>query len=119
MTEEQFNEVCAALPATTSVVQWGGCQVWKVGEKVFAIGAFTENGPAYTFKVTRGDFEALQDMPGLRPAPYLASRGMSWIQNYAAPGLPDDVLADYLKESHKLVSAGLSKRRRLELGLET
>ena len=31
---------CAALPATSHVVQWGGSHVWKVGGKLFAIGGW-------------------------------------------------------------------------------
>jgi predicted DNA-binding protein (MmcQ/YjbR family) len=37
MTRDAFNFFCAALLATTHVVQWGNCDVWKVGGKVFAI----------------------------------------------------------------------------------
>ena len=54
----------------------------------------------------------------MRPAPYLASRGMKWIQQYAKPGLPDDDLKDYLRQSHRIVSLGLSKKKQRELGLE-
>jgi predicted DNA-binding protein (MmcQ/YjbR family) len=59
----------------------------------------------------------LKDQPGLRPAPYLASRGMKWIQHFAKPGLPDRDLRDYLRQSHVIVARGLSKKRRIELGL--
>ena len=117
MTYEDFNHFCAALPATSHVVQWGGSQVWKVGGKVFAIGGWDESLPAFTFKVSPLSFEILKALPGLRPAPYLASRGMSWIQHYAEPGLSDDDLKAYLRESHRLVALGLSRRRQRELGL--
>jgi predicted DNA-binding protein (MmcQ/YjbR family) len=117
MTHEQYNAFCAALPATTHVVQWGGAHVWKVGGKVFAIGGRHDGAPAYTFKVTPVAFEVLKDQPGLRPAPYLASRGMLWIQHYARPGLSDKDLKQYLRQSHVLVSAGLSRKARQALGL--
>jgi predicted DNA-binding protein (MmcQ/YjbR family) len=117
VTYEDFNHFCAALPATSHVVQWGGSQVWKVGGKVFAIGGWDESLPAFTFKVSPLSFEILKALPGLRPAPYLASRGMSWIQHYAEPGLSDDDLKAYLRESHRLVALGLSRRRQRELGL--
>ena len=118
MTYEDFNHFCAALPATSHVVQWGGSQVWKVGGKVFAIGGWDESQPAFTFKVSPLSFEILKALPGLRPAPYLASRGMSWIQHYAAPGLSNDELKDYLRQSHRLVALGLSRRKRRELDLD-
>ena len=118
MTYDDFNAFCRALPATTYVVQWGGAHVWKVGGKVFAIGGWADGAPAFTFKAGELSYEILKDQPGLRPAPYLASRGMKWIQQYAKPGLPDDDLKDYLRQSHQIVSLGLSKKKQRELGLE-
>ncbi len=117
MSPAEFNAVCAALPATSHVVQWGGADVWKVGGKVFAIGGWGDGDhPAYTFKVTPIAYEMLRDQPGLRPAPYLASRGMKWIQHHAEPGLTDTELKDYIAASHRLVSLGLTKKLQRELG---
>ncbi len=119
MTHDEFNAFCASLPAATHVVQWGGSDVWKVGGKVFAIashGAGTT--PRVTFKVSRIAYEILSEQPGLRPAPYLASRGLSWIQQHAVPGLDDGDLRDYLRESHRIVAAGLTRRLRRDLGLD-
>jgi predicted DNA-binding protein (MmcQ/YjbR family) len=118
MTNGKYNAFCKSLVATTHVVQWGGAHVWKVGGKVFAIGGW-ERGeePHITFKVSDIGFEVLKDQPGLRPAPYLASRGMKWIQHYAKPGLSDTELKEYLRASHRIVAQGLSKKRRKALGL--
>ena len=117
MNYKQFNAFCRSLPATTYVVQWGGSHVWKVGGKVFAIGGLSDGDPSFTFKAGDISYEVLQRQPGLRPAPYLASRGLKWIQHYAKPGLSDAELKDYLRQSYKLVSQGLSKKKRIELGL--
>ena len=119
MNYDEFNAFCGALTATTHVVQWGGAQVWKVGGKVFAVGGWNkeEGVPAFTFKVSPVSYEILQEQPGLRPAPYLASRGFKWIQHYSSSGLTDDALEDYLRESHRIVSLGLTKKRQKELGL--
>jgi len=117
MTYDEFNAFCAALPATSHVVQWGGADVWKVGGKVFAIGGWDEGPPRFTFKTSELAFEMLKDQPGLRPAPYLASRGFTWIQHYDAPGLDDGALRDYLRESHRIVSLGLPKKTQKALGL--
>lgn len=117
MTPRTFNAFCSALPATSHVVQWGGADVWKVGGKVFAIGGWSDDNRAVTFKVSKLAFEILKEQDGLRPAPYLAARGMSWIQNYAKPGLSDKELKQYLRESHRIVSLGLTKKRQKELGL--
>ena len=116
MTYDEFNEFCGALQATTHVVQWGGSHVWKVGGKVFAIGGWDDGDPAFTFKTTDIAYEFLKDVSGLRPAPYYASRGMKWIQHGAAPGLTDDELKEYLRQSHHIVSRKLSKKDKRELG---
>lgn len=117
MTYKEFNAFCRSLPATSHVVQWGGSDVWKVGGKVFAVGGWGEDEARFTFKVSDISYEILKEQPGLRPAPYLASRGMKWIQHYAEPGLTDDELKDYLRQSHRIVASGLSKKRQRELGL--
>jgi predicted DNA-binding protein (MmcQ/YjbR family) len=85
MDLEAYNAFCAGLPATTHVVQWGGAHVWKVGGKVFAIAGWNDSDElAVTFKVSELAFDILREQPGLRPAPYLASRGMTWIQRVPA-----------------------------------
>jgi predicted DNA-binding protein (MmcQ/YjbR family) len=119
MTLDQYNAFCASLPATSHVVQWGGAHVWKVGGKVFAIGGWNDGeGLAVTFKCSEMSFDLLKTEPGCRPAPYLASRGMSWIQRQTGESLDDDGLRDYLRESHRLVVAKLTKavRKQLKLG---
>lgn len=117
MTYAQFNALCRKLRATTHVVQWGGSHVWKVGGKVFAIGGWHEDHPAFTFKVNDLAYEMLKGRRGLRPAPYLASRGLKWIQHHAKPGLSDAALRDYIRQSHAIVAQGLSKKKQAEFGL--
>ncbi len=122
MTLDQYNAFCATLPSAFHVVQWGNADVWKVGTektfKVFAIGGHEgENGPAVSFKVSDIGWEVLRDAPGCRPAPYLASRGMKWIQADLKGGLKARDLKQYLEASHALVAEGLPKRLRAELGL--
>jgi predicted DNA-binding protein (MmcQ/YjbR family) len=117
VTYKGFNQFCAMLKSTTHVVQWGGADVWKVGGKVFAIGGWADEEPAFTFKTDDEAFDALRGLTGVRPAPYFASRGMSWIQHYARPGLSDKLLKHCLQESHHLASLNLSKKKRRELGI--
>ena len=119
MTLDEYNAFCASLPATTHVVQWGGAHVWKVGDKVFAIAGWSEaEGLGVTFKVSELAYDILREQPGCRPAPYLASRGMSWIQRVSAKAMNDNALKDHLKESYRLVVLGLPKAKQQALGLE-
>lgn len=117
MTRDEINTFCKELPQSTHVVQWGNSDVWKIGGKVFAIVGFFEDHPTVTFKVTELGFEVLRDLPGVRPAPYLASRGMKWLQNYQKPGLSDADLRDHIRASYDMIAAALSRKKQAELGL--
>lgn len=117
MTRDEINAACAALPATTHVVQWGGSDVWKVGGKVFAVVGWNEGNAAVSFKVTKMVFEVMGDAPGFRPAPYLASRGMSWLQIHEPERVEEAEIRQHLEVSHELVVAKLTRKLRAELGL--
>jgi predicted DNA-binding protein (MmcQ/YjbR family) len=119
MSPASFDTFCNSLSHTHKVVQWGGAHVWKVAGKVFAIG-WPEPGQLHvTFKCSPLAFEILKSQPGVRPAPYLASRGMSWIQRTTAQSMNDAALKDYIRESYRLVALGLPKKKQAELGLDT
>lgn len=117
LTRDALNTFCANLPHTTHVVQWGGADVHKIGGKLFAVIGMSNINNAVTFKASEIAFEILSDSPGVRPAPYLASRGLKWLQNYAEPGLSDDSLRDHIQASYDMVVAGLTKKKRTDLGL--
>ena len=125
MNRAEINAFCATLPATAHVVQWGNSDVWKVGGptgKVFAVIGWSDGKDAVSFRVTDLAFEILPDSPGIRPAPYLASRGMKWVQVFREPGvdkmgLSDTSLQDHLRLSYAIISKGLSKKKRAEMGI--
>lgn len=119
MTRDDYNDFCRSLTATTFVNQWGNADVWKVGGKVFAIGHDNEvTGLAvFSVKVAPEDFELLSQQEGFQPAPYLASRGMKWVQYTGHPAVDDAELHEHLEDSHLIVSQGLSKKKQRELGL--
>jgi len=119
MNRDTFNAFCASLPHTTHVVQWGNSDVWKIGGKVYCVAGAGKDEPGYSvsFKCSEIAFEMLRDTPGCRPAPYLASRGMKWIQRMTDESVSDDDLKDYLRASYRIVSLGLTKKLQKELGL--
>jgi predicted DNA-binding protein (MmcQ/YjbR family) len=85
---------------------------------VFAIGGWQKSAaPAFTFKTGDLDYHILKEEPGFRPAPYMAARGMKWIQYYDAACERDDELFYYIQTSHRLASLNLSKKKQKELGL--
>jgi predicted DNA-binding protein (MmcQ/YjbR family) len=118
MNLARYNRFCKSLPHTTHVVQWGGAHVWKVGGKVFAIAGWEGQGEplAVTFKCSDLSFALLKEQPGCRPAPYLASRGLLWIQRTSDASVSDADLKAYLHESHRLAALTLPKRVQKELG---
>jgi predicted DNA-binding protein (MmcQ/YjbR family) len=121
MNLARYNAFCAALPHTSHVVQWGGAHVWKVGGakgKVFAIAWDEgEKGLHVTFKCSQMSFDLLKEQPGVRPAPYLASRGMLWLQRTDPRSMDDAALCDYIGASHRLAAANLPKGVREKLRL--
>ncbi|MEP5154108.1 MmcQ/YjbR family DNA-binding protein [Planktotalea sp.] len=117
LNRDEINAFCKSLPHSSHVVQWGNADVWKLAGKVYAICGWADGESAVTFKVTPLAYEVLSDMPGIRPAPYLASRGMKWVQVYADPGLPDEELRAHIVTSYDLIKAKLTKKVKTELGL--
>ena len=110
VTRETVSKLAFALPAVTHVVQWGDHDVYKVGGKVFAIcGA-----DSMSFKVTEIGFMALTEAGPGRQAPYLA-KGQWVIVDLADVEAGD--AADWMKTSHELIAAKLTKKARAELGL--
>jgi predicted DNA-binding protein (MmcQ/YjbR family) len=100
-----------ALPAVTTVVQWGGSDVYKVGGKVFAICGLAGG---LSFKVTPIGFVVLtEDGPG-RQAPYCAKG--HWV-NVDLDGPDDGDIADWLATAHSLIAGKLTRAKKLELGL--
>jgi predicted DNA-binding protein (MmcQ/YjbR family) len=119
MTYDEYNEFCRSLPATSYVSQWGASHVWKVGGKVFAIGGWQKSdAPAFSFKTSELNFEILKDEPGYRPAPYLASRGMKWIQMFESVLSDNSKVKNHLEDSYRIVSSSLTKKKQKELGLD-
>ena len=118
MTLDEYNAYCRSLPHSTHVVQWGGSDVWKIGGKVYAIAGWNAGEElAVTFKCSDIAFETMQTAQGVRPAPYLASRGMKWLQRTHEAAISDGELKSYIADSYKIVGAGLTKKLQRELGL--
>lgn len=108
-----FDAFCQGLPGARYIVQWGGAHVHKAGAKLFAIGNLTDDG--YVFKATPLGFAILLEQGVARRAPYL-TRG-HWL--YVTPkALKQAELFLYVRESHRLAVASLTRAARAELGLD-
>ena len=122
MTPTEYNNFCESLAHSTHVVQWGGAHVWKIGGKVYAVGGWNKGDSekadvAVSFKCSEMVFEMYKEAGGVRPAPYLASRGMKWLQWMHADALSNKDLRGLIADSYALVAKGLTKKLQRELGL--
>ena len=111
LTPEDVASAALALPAVTTVVQWGGSDVYKVGGKVFAVCGLPGG---LSFKVSPIGFVVLtEDGPG-KQAPYFAKG--HWV-NVALEGVEADDVVGWLATAHSLIAAKLIRAVRAELGL--
>jgi predicted DNA-binding protein (MmcQ/YjbR family) len=108
-----FRTAVSRLKAVTLVEQWES-HVAKVGGKVFAL--ISANGDHITFKVTELSFDGLTSLEGIGQAPYFAKR--AWVSVGKGAPLTDAELKGYLKASHEMVAAKLTRKLRAELGLD-
>ena len=113
MTPEAFDAAARALPGATMDVQWGEDHIYKVGGKMFAgtDGAYSN----CSFKVSDIAYEMLTTSGRARPAPYMARA--KWVMFDDLAELDGAEVADWLKTSHRLVAAKLTRKQRAEIGL--
>lgn len=113
MTREEFDAAARALPGATMDVQWGDDCIYKLGGRMFAgtNGGYTN----CSFKVTDIAFEALIEAGRARPAPYMARA--KWLMFDDLAALDAGEVEGWLKTSHELVAAKLTRKQRAEIGL--
>ncbi len=108
MNADELGEICLSLTAATMNVQWDDDRVYKVGGKMFACSGLATDS-LYSFKVDDHRFLELTDVPGIRPAPYLARA--KWVQiDPEACALGDTEIKDLVLRSHELVFGKLPKK---------
>lgn len=113
-------DTAAALPGAVADIKWEDRLVYSVGGKMFAIfspvaSLASPRPDAFCCKVDAARFLELTDLPGVVPAPYLARA--HWVKVTEPDGLPPEWLEELVREAHRLVAAGLSKKARQALGL--
>ena len=116
MRHAEIEKFCLSLPAATLSIQWGEDRVFKVGGKMFAVMAPSRAKPqTMSFKAGETSFHILTQLRHIVPAPYLAR--VHWVYLERLDALKTKELKAYLERAHAQVAAGLSKRKRAELGL--
>ena len=108
MNTDEFSAICRSLLAATETIQWGDNRVFKVGGKMFAVADSATDG-FYSFKVADERFLELSDLPGFRPAPYLARA--KWVQvDPAACTLPDDEIEGLVHDAWEIIFSRLTRK---------
>src|SRR3984957_2569920 len=83
----------------------------SAASKAFAIGGWSHSDEfAVSFKCSKTSFAILSELPGLRPAPYLASRGLLWMQRIDTCSFSDHDLKQYIRQSYAMILAALPKK---------
>ena len=116
MNAAQLRTLCLSLPGATETIQWGDNRVFKVGGKMFAISGYADDS-LYSFKVDDDRFLELSDLPGFRPAPYLARA--KWVQvDPASCAFPSEHLEDLVHEAYTIIFSRLTRKAQREIGTE-
>ena len=82
---------------------------------MFCVTSF-EPDAAVSMKVSPDEFDELCERDGIIPAPYLAKAKWICVKDKSAFTLAQ--WKHYVKKSYELISAGLTKKKRMELGIE-
>ncbi len=115
MDVETLRNFCNALPAVREDIKWGNDLCFTIAEKMFCVVGL-EPPHRFSFKVTEEEFEEVSARDGFIPAPYMARNKWVSIEN------PDRVKQKdweyFVRQSYELIKANLTRKARVELGVE-
>ncbi len=111
---EEIREYCLSLPGTTEGMKWGEHLTFMVGNKMYAIFGLDQTPVNASFKVSDEDFEEMSDLPGMKPAPYLARN--KWIAIDDIGRLSDQKWKEILDQSYTIIRKKLPKKVQETLG---
>lgn len=81
---------------------------------MFAVSWPEQKGFACSLKTSEMTRLAYDGVPGIVPAPYLARAG--WLR-FEDGSMPDLELLELMQASHRIVTSGMTRKLRMELGL--
>jgi len=118
MNVTALKAFCRRLPATRERLLEPpyNILVYSVGDRNFAW--FKTSEPErwrFSFRTSAERFLELTDMPGVKPARYMARHRWGTVVDAAV--FPAAYLRELVRWSHAHAAAGLTRRRRAELGL--
>lgn len=111
--EQQVQKFCQSLPGTTEDMKWGHNLVFSVGEKMYALLGVDQDPVALSFKTDPEQYHQMINLPGIRPAPYLARA--QWVAMVLDGTYDMNTIQPWLKEAHQIILAKLSKKKQREI----
>ena len=116
MTVNQLKKVCPSFPGATGKLHGdpSNILVYSIGTKHFAY--FKTSEPEkwrFSVRVTPERFVELTDMPGVKPARYMAR--FHWVTIVKVRQFPSDYLTELVEWSYQRALGSLSKTRQLAL----
>lgn len=115
MDIEFLRKFCLSLPATTEDVKWDNDLVFSVGGRMFCVASLDAPFKC-SFKVEDEVFEELSNKDGFMPAPYMARA--KWVLVRNPSKLNKKEWQQYIRQSYELVKTKLTKKQRIELGIQ-
>jgi predicted DNA-binding protein (MmcQ/YjbR family) len=112
MNVDSVREYCLSFPRASENLQWGADLCFKVGGKIFAIVSLDSVPQSLCFKCTPETFAELCEREGVRPAPYVGR--YKWVLVEGLEVLDDAELEELIRESYRMVSAKISRKRKLK-----
>lgn len=116
MIIEELMQICTKLKGTTTDIKWEDHLCFNVGEKIYLITSPDQVPPNASFKVSEEDFDTLCERDGISQARYFAKRQWVTVDNISL--LSKEEWEKYISLSHKLVASKLTRKKRMELGIE-
>lgn len=117
MRHADIEKLCLSLKGAVLSIQWGEERVFKVGGKMFAMLYPASQRPhTLWFKASNESLHILTHVRHITPAPYLARA--KWVCLERLDALPAKETRPYLVRAHAIVASGLTKKMRLELGID-
>lgn len=116
MNIEDISNLCKSLPMVTQDIKWGHDLVFSIGGKMFCVVGLDQVPTSASFKVTDEEFEEISNLPGFKPAPYVAK--YKWVFIDDITKMNHLKWEKFIKQSYDLVKAKLTNKLKKELGLE-
>jgi len=116
VTLEDLKSICEKLAGTTTDIKWENHLCFNVGGKIYLITSPDQIPPSASFKVREEDFDELSEREGIDQARYFAKR--QWVSVDDIGRLSRAEWKQYITSSHELVASKLTRKKRLELGIE-